>query len=142
MENTYNSAPAYQLKTNKGLIKTILLGIITFGIYPLVVMTVLADEVNLVASKYDGRKTMHYLLMTFIVAPLTCGIGGLVWSHNISDRIGNELKRRGIGYSFGAGSFWGWCILGSLLFGLGPLVYMHKLFKAVNLMNADYNVNG
>ena len=141
MENTYNSAPAYQLKTNKGLIKTILLGIITFGIYPLVVMTVLADEVNLVASKYDGRKTMHYLLMTFIVAPLTCGIGGLVWSHNISDRIGNELKRRGIGYSFGAGSFWGWCILGSLI-GIGPLVYMHKLFKAVNLMNADYNVNG
>ncbi|MBQ6998114.1 MAG: DUF4234 domain-containing protein [Oscillospiraceae bacterium] len=141
MENTYNSAPAYQLKTNKGLIKTILLGIITFGIYPLVVMTVLADEVNLVASKYDGRKTMHYLLMTFIVAPITLGIGGLVWSHNISDRIGNELKRRGIGYSFGAGSFWGWCILGSLI-GIGPLVYMHKLFKAVNLMNADYNVNG
>ena len=84
---------------------------------------------------------MNYLLMTLIVAPITLGIGGLVWSHNISARIGNELKRRGVNYSFGAGTFWGWCILGSLI-GVGPLVYMHKLFKAVNKMNAHYNVNG
>jgi hypothetical protein len=55
--------------------------------------------------------------------------------------IRRELKRRGIHYSFGAGTFWGWCILGSLI-GVGPLVYMHKLFKAVNKINADYNVNG
>ena len=142
MENTYNTAPVGQLKTNKGLLKTILLGLITFGIYPLVVMSAVSSDINVVASRYDGRKTMHYLLMTFIVAPITCGIGGLVWSHNISDRIGNELRRRGISYSFGAGSFWGWCVLGSLLFGIGPLVYLHKLFKAVNLMNAHYNVNG
>lgn len=136
-----NYAPVRQLKTNKGLLKTILLGLITFGIYPLVVMYNVAEDVNTVASRYDGKKTMNYLLMTFIVAPITLGIGGLVWSHNISARIGNELKRRGINYSFGAGTFWGWCILGSLI-GVGPLVYMHKLFKAVNQMNAHYNVNG
>lgn len=136
-----NYAPVRQLKTNKGLLKTILLGLITFGIYPLVVMYNVAEDVNTVASRYDGKKTMNYLLMTFIVAPITLGIGGLVWSHNISARIGNELKRRGVNYSFGAGTFWGWCILGSLI-GVGPLVYMHKLFKAVNKMNAHYNVNG
>ena len=136
-----NYAPVRQLKTNKGLLKTILLGLITFGIYPLVVMYNVAEDVNTVASRYDGKKTMNYLLMTLIVAPITLGIGGLVWSHNISARIGNELKRRGINYSFGAGTFWGWCILGSLI-GVGPLVYMHKLFKAVNKMNAHYNVNG
>ena len=36
MENTVNpapTAPVGQLKTNKGLLKTILLSIITFGIY-------------------------------------------------------------------------------------------------------------
>ena len=136
-----NYAPVRQLKTNKGLLKTILLGLITFGIYPLVVMYNVAEDVNTVASRYDGKKTMNYLLMTLIVAPITLGIGGLAWSHNISARIGNELKRRGVNYSFGAGTFWGWCILGSLI-GVGPLVYMHKLFKAVNKMNAHYNVNG
>lgn len=134
-------APVRQLKTNKGLLKTILLSLITFGIYPLVVMTAVGNDVNTVASRYDGKHSMHYCLLTFIVAPITLGIAGLVWSHNISNRIGDELKRRGIAYSFSAADFWMWCILGALI-AVGPLVYMHKLFKAVNLMNADYNVNG
>ena len=126
---------------NKGLLKTILLSLITFGIYPLVVMSAVSNDINIVASRYDGKKTMHYCLLIFIVAPITAGIGAIVWSHRISKRIGNELNRRGIGYSFGAGSFWGWSVLGSLI-GIGPLVYTHKLFKAMNLLCADYNAKG
>lgn len=140
MENVVN-APVGQLKTNKGLLKTILLSLITFGIYPLVVMSAVSNEINIVASRYDGKKTMHYCLLFFIVAPITFGIGGIVWSHRISNRIGNELKRRGVDYSFSAADFWLWNVLGSLI-GVGPLVYLHKLFKAVNKMNAHYNVNG
>ncbi|MBR5529776.1 MAG: DUF4234 domain-containing protein [Oscillospiraceae bacterium] len=141
MENQTNCVPAQQMKTNRGLIKTILLSIITLGIYPLVLFCCISSDINVIASRYDGRKTMNFLLLTFIVAPITFGIGGLVWYHNISDRIGNELSRRGIAYSFGAGSFWGWCFLGSLI-GIGPLVYLHKLCKAMNLLSENYNVNG
>lgn len=141
MENVVNTAPVGQLKTNKGLLKTILLSIITFGIYPLVVMSAVSNEINIVASRYDGKKTMHFCLLAFIVAPITCGIAGIVWYHKISNRIGNELYRRGIGYSFSASDYWLWSVLGALI-GIGPLVYLHKLFKAVNLMNAHYNVNG
>ncbi len=141
MENTVNTAPVGQLKTNKGLLKTILLSLITFGIYPLVVMSAVSNDINIVASRYDGKKTMHFCLLLFIVAPITLGIAGIVWYHRISARIGAELNRRGIAYSFGAGTYWGWCVLGALI-GIGPLVYLHKLFKAVNKMNAHYNVNG
>lgn len=141
MENTVNTAPVGQLKTNKGLLKTILLSIITFGIYPLVVMSAVSNDINIVASRYDGKKTMHYCLLAFIVAPITCGIASIVWSHKISNRIGNELRRRGIAYSFSAADFWLWNVLGSLIV-VGPFVYMHKLFKSVNLMNGHYNVNG
>ena len=141
MENTVNTAPVAQLKTNKGLLKTILLSLITFGIYPLVVMSAVSSEINIVASRYDGKKTMHFLLLLFIVAPITLGIGAIVWYHRISNRIGNELKRRGVDYKFSAADFWLWSVLGSLI-AIGPLVYMHKMFKAVNKMNADYNVNG
>lgn len=141
MENTVVQAPVAQLKTNKGLLKTILLSIITLGIYPLVVMSAISSEINIVASRYDGKKTMHFCLLIFLVAPITLGIAGIVWYHRISNRIGNELKRRGIGYSFSAGTFWGWNVLGSLI-GIGPLVYLYKMFKAVNLLNAHYNVNG
>lgn len=141
MENTVNTAPAKKLKTNKGLLKTLLLSIITFGIYPLVVMSAVSSDINIVASRYDGKKTMHFCLLVFIVVPLTFGIAGIVWYHRISSRIGKELKRRGISYNFGAADFWLWSVVGSII-GIGPLVYIHKLFKAVNKMNADYNVNG
>ena len=141
MENQTNYAPAKKLKTNRGLIKLILLSLITFGIYPLVVMSVISSDINVIASRYDGKKTMHFCLLVFIFTGLTFGIAPIVWYHRISKRIGNELNRRGIGYSFGAGSFWGWSVLGSLI-GIGPLVYTHKLFKAMNLLCADYNAKG
>lgn len=148
MENTTNNtattvstAPVGQLKTNKGLLKTILLSFITFGIYGLVVMSSVSNDINVVASRYDGKKTMHYCLLFFVVGPITCGIATLVWFHRISNRIGAELKRRGVDYSISASTFWLWAILGSLIV-VGPFVYQHKLFKAVNLMNANYNVNG
>ena len=55
--------------------------------------------------------------------------------------MGRELNRRGIAYSFGAGDFWGWGILGAFIF-VGPFVYYHKLFKAANLLAADFNNRG
>ena len=141
MEYTAPAAPVAQRKTNKGLIKTILLSLITFGIYPLVVMSVLSDDINIVASRYDGKHTMHFCLLAFIITPITFGIGAIVWFHKISNRIGDELKRRGVVYDFSAGDFWLWSVLGSLI-AIGPLVYMHKLFKATNLMCEDYNKRG
>lgn len=141
MENTVVTAPVGQLKTNKGLVKFILLSMITFGIYALVVMSAVSSDINITASRYDGKRTMHFCLLTFIIAPITLGIGAIVWYHRISARIGNELKRRGIAYSFSAADFWLWNVIGSIIF-VGPFIYMHKLFKATNLINADYNQRG
>ena len=144
MENTVNptpTAPVGQLKTNKGLLKTILLSIITFGIYGIVVMSSVSNDINVVASRYDGKKTMHYCLLVFLEGPLTLGIGYIVWNHKLCNRIGAELQRRGIAYNFGARDYWLWNVLGAMIL-VGPFVFLHKLFNAVNLMNADYNVKG
>lgn len=56
--------------------------------------------------------------------------------------MGNELKRRGINYSISASTFWAWNILGALLFGIGPFVFIHKFLKASNMLNADFNAKG
>ena len=142
VESTVPQAnPVGQLKTNRGLLKFILLSIITLGIYGLVVMSSVSSDINVIAGRYDGKKTMHYCLVFFIFSWLTMGIVPLVWSHRISSRIGKELTRRGIGYSFGAGTFWGWGILGSFIV-VGPFIYIHKLLKSMNLLAAHYNVNG
>lgn len=134
-------APVARLKTNRSLIKYILLSAITFGIYGLVVMSTLSTDINIIAGRYDGKKTMHFLLVTLIFSWLTCGIVPLVWYHRLSNRIGTELSRRGITYPFSSGTFWGWGILGSLII-VGPFIYFHRLFKSMNMLAGSYNARG
>ena len=136
-----NMAPAKMLKTNKSLAKYIFLSIITLGIYGIVVMSSVGDSINTVASRYDGKKTMHFCLLYFIVSPITLGIATFVWLHRISNRIGNELNRRNISYRISAADFWLWYIIGSVIF-IGPFIYIHKLLKATNLICNDYNIKG
>ena len=130
-----------QIPTNRSMIKLILLGIITLGIYDLVIMSKISTNINTIASRYDGKRTMHYCLLFFLISPITLGIGSLVWQHKISNRIGNELKRRNLQYSFSAGTFWLWGILGSIII-VGPFVYLHKFCKGMNTLAADYNERG
>lgn len=126
--------------TRRGLIKYVLLNIITFGIYGLVVMSHISEEINVLASSRDGRHTMHFLLIAFIFTVMTCGIATLIWWHRISNRIGNELVARDCNYRFGASDFWLWGILGAIIL-IGPFIYRHKLLKAMNLLNMDYLTN-
>jgi len=134
-------APAVQLKTNRKLWKYILLSMITFGIYGLVVMSTISTDINTIASRYDGKKTRHYCLIFFLFSWLTLGIAPIVWFHKLSKRIGEELARRNIDYNFGAGTFWGWNVLGSLIF-VGPFIYLAKLFRAMNHLAGSYNIYG
>lgn len=134
-------APVGQLSTKRGLLKYILLSIITLGIYSIVVMSGISTDINIIAGRYDGKRTMHFCLVFFVFSWLTLGIVPLIWYHKISNRIGSELRRRGITYSFGAGSFWGWNILGILII-VGPFIYLHKMLKAMNLLSENYNLHG
>lgn len=137
------TAPARQLKTNKSLGKYILLSIVTLGIYSIVFHSSISESINEAASKYDGKKTMHFCLLFFLVGPITFGIADLVWFHRLSDRLGAEAARRGLdlGFKFDSGTFWLWGILGSLIV-VGPFIYYHRLCKIVNAICADYNVRG
>ncbi len=133
--------PYANLKTNRKLGEFFWLNLITFGIYGLVFYTALSNNLNTICSPHDGKKTMHYCLLAFLVGNITFGIGYLVWFTRMSKRLGAELKRRGIDYSFGASTYWLWNILGSWILA-GPFVYIHKLCKAMNLLCKDYNING
>lgn len=135
------NAPVAQLRTNRSFIKTFLLSIVTLGIYGLVCYGHITDEVNLVCSRYDGKKSMNYYLLFFLVGPITLEIATIIWMHNLCERIGNELKRRQLDYDFGAKDFWLWGVLGSLII-VGPFVFAHKFFRSVNKMNESFNQIG
>lgn len=48
--------PVRQLNTRRGLLKLILLSIITFGIYPFVFFSGISEDINLIASRFDGKR--------------------------------------------------------------------------------------
>ena len=132
--------PRIQLPTKRGLGKMIFLGLLTLGIYPIVIWSRIVTELNIAASRYDGKRTMPYFAACML-APVTLGIYAWVWIHNFCNRIGVELQRRGIDYKFGASTFWLWGVLGSLII-VGPFIFTHKLMKSMNLINADFNIRG
>ncbi len=139
--NAQPAAPVIQLNTNRKLWKYIVFGILTFGIYQLVFWSSLSNNVNFLCSHRDGRRTMHYCLLFFLVGIVTFGIAYIVWYHRVSNRIGRELERRQLPYSFGSGAYWLWNVLGSFIF-VGPFIYVHKICKAMNMICADYNAKG
>lgn len=101
----YNPRPVNQLRTKRSLLKYILLGIITFGIYDIWQMSEVGETLNLIASRRDGKRTMHYCLMFFLIGGLTLGIGWLVWYHRLSARIGDEQQARGMTPTVTAATF-------------------------------------
>lgn len=132
--------PVIQLPTGRSLLKMIFLGLITGSIYNLVIFDKIVTELNIVASRYDGRRTMPFFSMV-LLGPITFCIYPLVWYHGLCNRIGCELNRRGIDYKFSASTYWLWNWLGSLII-VGPFVFQHKLMKAMNKLNEDFNMNG
>lgn len=164
--------PKLQLPVKRSLWKMILFSILTLGIYPMVIWSRLAGEVNLVASRYDGERSMSFFGM-LMLTPVTLGIHSLVWMHKLCRRIGAELQRRYIEYTFGSKDFWIWAFLMGILSSIclsvcialaaagfdgyivlwlllavgifsltGPFIFTAKLLNAVNHMNEDYNTNG
>lgn len=127
-----------KLPANRDWALFIILGILTCGIYWIVELTMMGNELNVTASPRDGKHTMNYCLATFVFGILTCGIFQLVWYHMFSERVGEEARLRGVDTKFGAATFWLWYILGSFII-VGPYIYMCKLCDAMNGINESYN---
>ena len=142
MENTNQTTPPVgQLNTKRTLVKYILLGIVTFGIYPIVFWSGISQDINTIAGRYDGKKTMHYCIATLLLGGITLGIYPLVWFHQLSNRMGAEAKRRGLNCELSAKDFWLWNILGSFII-VGPFIYANKVANCSNLLAEDYNARG
>lgn len=139
--------PAYQLPTGRSLVKMIFLSILTLGIYPVVIFTRISEEINMVASRYDGKRTIHFMWLP-ILGALTLMIYPFVWIHGLCNRIGDELHRRNIAYKFSAATYWLWTLLypfvGLVIAGaLGviltsiqfPMIYTYLILGAVSLIS-------
>ena len=140
VNNAVSARPAIQFATDRKLWKMIVFGLLTFGIYDLIVWCQMITELNVAACRYDGKRTMPFFPAAYL-GGMTFGIYGLIWQHKLCERMSAELARRGYEYKFGPSTFWLWGFLGSLVI-VGPFVYMSKLLTVMNTINADFNENG
>jgi hypothetical protein len=109
---------------------------ITFGIYGLWRIYVLARDLNLMCEG-DGKKTRGLLVLIFL-GLITFGIYDLVWLYMVGDRLHDNAKRYNLSFNEGGGTILLWFLLGSLIV-VGPLIAMHIIFKNTNALADEYN---
>ncbi len=126
-----------ELKTSKGLLSYILLSAITCGIYPIYYMHRVSVELN-ETCKEDGKITRG-IIATFFLTIITFGIYPIIWWFSAAERMNNYAVRHNVlKVTISGGSFLLWNILGSLLFGIGPLVALFKFIHSHNAVNLHY----
>ena len=133
--------PRPHIEANRSWIKIMLLSMVTCGIYGIIEYCKMTDDVNTICRPYDNQTTQNYFV-AMLLGCVTCGIYPIIWIHNFCNRIGANLKNRGIASDFSASTFWLWGVLGSLLCGVGPIIFAVKMIDAINQLAADYNNRG
>lgn len=125
------------ISTNRGLIKYILLSILTLGIYSYWFIYKLAQDVNIMCDG-DGKETgglFKFILLSFI----TCGIYAWFWYYAIGNRLAENAPRYNLSFQENGTTVLLWMIFGALLCGIGPFVAMHILIKNTNAIALEYN---
>lgn len=126
-----------KLQTDRSMWKLMILSFFTLGLYTIFFFIPFSFDIDKVAPKRDGTKTMNFLF-AYLLAMVSFSIVTTVWHYHIAKRVEEALSQRRIDYKFTTGDFWGWFFFGSFIL-IGPFVYFHKLCTAMNLLCEDYN---
>lgn len=142
-----NSYGPRRMDDNRGLLKYILLTIVTCGIYAWYVYYTMARDINEICEG-DGERTpglAKYIIFTI----LTCGIYNFVWHYKFLRRIQRNAPRYGFQVQSLGGMELNVCwlvlmavgILGAACFiGLIAVFYaMYLVFRNMNLLASAYN---
>ena len=109
----------------------ILLSFVTFGIYPLILMCIMGEEVNRICEG-DGKKNMFYLLAV-LLGFVTLFIYPVIWCCKAMNRLQDNAYRYGptVNPAHSGGSFVLWTYLGTFI-GVGSLVAFAYFVSDVN----------
>ena len=129
---------APKLPTDRKMWKFMVFSILTLGFYSFAFFIPLSFDLDKIAPKRDGSRTMNYIF-AYILAYFTFTIVLDILMYQITQRIEEALNERNINYDFGIRDFWAWYFFGSFIL-VGQFVFFHKLCKAMNFLCEDYNI--
>ena len=127
--NNQPTPPANPIPTKYSLAAMIFLGIITFGIYPLYLIELMAECTN-VACVRDNKRTrglIPYLLLSVI----TLGIFGLIWHVGVIRRWRDHAEAHGETCPVTGKFFVLWMVPGVLCV-VGPCIAFARLLRGFN----------
>ena len=125
------------LRTDRSLLICILLTIVTCGIYGLIFLYLLIQDVN-TACNGDGEETPGFLLY-LILSICTCGIYSFIWYYKLGNRLANNCRRYGYTVSEDGITVLLWMIFGYFLCGIGPFIAMNIIINQTNNVCMGYN---
>jgi hypothetical protein len=127
-----------KLTTNRGFWLTLLLSIVTLGIYGLYLIHVFAQETNL-ACREDGKRTQG-LVVVILLSIITFGIYGIVWECMLISRRCTYLARHGKPEGLQLSTYLlTFFLLGWLTLGIMYIVVFCKDLYQQNAVNRTYN---
>lgn len=130
-----------KLTTNRGFWLSLLLTIVTFGIYGFYLTYAFARETN-IACREDGKRTQG-LVVFILLSLVTFGIYAIVWYCMWITRCNNYLARHGKPEGLQVSTYLLTVFLLSwLTFGIMLIVVFCKMLYLQNAVNATYNELG
>ena len=99
-----------------------LLSTVTLGWYAISKENKCATDINRIVPGANLTTGAKFYILTYV----TCGIYHIIWSVKTKNCLNEELARRGIDYKISLWFLWA----------------DYKIFKAANLLIADYNAKG
>lgn len=122
---------------NRDFVLYVILTIITCGIYGLVFLYSMIQDVNTVCDG-DGEHTRG-LMGLILLSLVTCGIYSFYWYYCLGNRLAKNAPRYGMSFQENGTTVLLWMVIGSLLCGLGTWVATYIIIKNCNQLCAAYN---
>ena len=125
------------LKDDRSLVVSILLTIITVGIYYFYFIYRLAKDTN-IACADDGMNTRG-LALYLVLSIITCGIYSLYWEYTLMERIAGNAPAYGIEITEKGSTVLLWDVLGYITCSIGRFIALHIIIKNSNKLFHAYN---
>lgn len=140
-QSSYAAQPevaAGPVKTDRSLFMYIVLSVITCGIYGWYFIYKLAQDTNKMCAG-DGERTAG-LGMYILLSIITCGFYSIYWLYKIQDRFQDAGMRYGVMIRETGTTVVLWCVVGSLLCGLGSFIAINIVITSANQIATAYNM--
>lgn len=130
-----------KLNDQRRLWKYIVFGILTIGIYPLVFMYKMTNDINTACNAVqdeDEYRSPNYIIV-ILLSLITFSIYGFFWYYKQGNRIKHVGDKYGLQIDEKGSTYLLWSLLGSFLFGIGPYVALYLLISNTNRICKAYN---